>query len=136
MNRAVNDLLNKFEYPNIDTRGGTVIGGGGGAPTVVVAASDATELSIAKADFLCNGSADHVEIQQALDLMQDTGGRLVLTEGNFNVSTDEIVVPAGADVHIMGMNRNDTTVLVYTGTGTVLSLSDDCTVSDLTIAPA
>ena len=44
-------------------------GGGGGAPTVVVAASDATELSKAKADYLCTGVDDHLMVQEAVDLM-------------------------------------------------------------------
>src|SRR5690606_11002317 len=77
-------------------------GGGGGAPTVVVAAADATDLSKAKADFVCSGTADQVIINQAVAIAEGTnyGGRVLLTEGSFYLS-DQINI--GSDVWLQGM---------------------------------
>ena len=58
-------------------------GGGGPGPTVMVAASDASDASKARADYQCDGSDDEVQIQAAYD---DTGGRVLLSEGTFSVS--------------------------------------------------
>jgi hypothetical protein len=57
-----------------------------GIPTVVVAASDASELSKSRADFLCDGTADEVEINAALAVIPSYGGRVLLTEGNFSIT--------------------------------------------------
>lgn len=84
----VSKLINEFRYPDELGGGGAVsIEGGGGAPTVVVAASNATEISKAKADFICSGSTDEDEINEALSLIVLTGGRVLLTEGDFNTTT-------------------------------------------------
>lgn len=58
----------------------------GGMATLVVAASDAHANSIAIADYICDGTADEVQIQAALDALPAAGGRVALTEGEFSIS--------------------------------------------------
>jgi len=55
-------------------------------PYRVVAASDATDESKKKAHYVCDGTNDHVEIQQAINDLPDSGGIVYLTEGTFNIN--------------------------------------------------
>ena len=77
--------------------------GGGGAPTIVVAASDASELSKSKADSVCDGTANEVIIQAALNDLPASGGRVELTEGTFNIDAG-INVPTLTVLAGLGMN--------------------------------
>lgn len=125
----VDRLNNKFEYPDELGGGGVGFGGGaGGAPTVVVAASDSTDLSKSKADFVCPGINDDETIQAAADLLTN-GGRLVLTEGIFSVAPDSIQLLA--DTHLMGLGAFDATVLAVTGDGDIVNVATDCVISDI-----
>lgn len=107
-----------------------VVGGSGGALTVVVAASDATALSQARADFVCDGTDDHVEIKEALDLAGNSG-RVILSEGSFSVSAGEITVSGQA--HLQGVARQGTIIDCADTSGTIITLSGDGEVSDLSI---
>ena len=61
-----------FGYPN------------GRAASIVVAASDASAASKAQADYVCDGTADDVQIQAAIDACEALGfGKVQLTIGNF-----------------------------------------------------
>lgn len=88
---AVRTLADKFDYPDEFGRGGVasipIVGGGGGMVTVVVAASDATDLSKSRADFVCTGTNDDLVVQEAVDLINlnglGLGGEVQLTEGQF-----------------------------------------------------
>lgn len=55
--------------------------------TKIVAANDALATSRAKADYLCDGTADDVQIQAAHDALPAGGGAILLTEGTYNLST-------------------------------------------------
>jgi len=55
----------------------------GRGATLVVAASDASALSKAQADYVCDGTADNVEIQAAIDALPAVGGCVYLTEGTY-----------------------------------------------------
>mgnify|MGYP001562129777 CR=1 FL=1 len=57
-----------------------------GAPTLLVAASDAGVLTRRRADYLCDGVADDVQIQAAIDALPANGGRVLLSEGIFSIS--------------------------------------------------
>lgn len=97
-----------FERADAFFDGGSslLIGGGGGAPTVVVAASDASDLSKSKADFVCTGTNDERAIQTAVDLLATTGGKVVLTEGQFSISnTVSLPTVSGSAVHLQGLGR-------------------------------
>jgi len=60
-------------------------GAGGGKPyaTVVVAASDAKTTS--GADYVCDGTDDHLQINSAISDLPAHGGSVVLTDGTFSV---------------------------------------------------
>lgn len=99
----VDQLANRFDYPDLDTVTGAVqVEGGGGAPTVVVAAVDAPDIEKGKADFVCTGADDQGALQAANDLMASVRGRLLLTSGSFTLS-DTLTVSNGVTVE--GMSR-------------------------------
>lgn len=133
VNEQVARLLSKFEYPDQEGSGlGLPQAAGGNAPSVVVGASDASEFSKARVDIQCYGSDDHVLVQQAFDLMQHTGGRVLFTEGTFNVDCGYMTIPD--DVKLEGMNTSDGTIFSATGgTGPVFEVADDVSVEWLTV---
>ena len=55
---------------------------------LVVAASDSPETSKTRADYICDGVADQIEIQRALNALGTRGGTVSLTEGTFHLSGD------------------------------------------------
>ncbi len=59
------------------------------AATIVVAASDS--LNKAAANYVCDGVADNVEIQAAIDALPAGGGEVVLLEGNYTGGNISIV---------------------------------------------
>ena len=59
--------------------------------TMVVAASDASAASRALADYFCDGVADDVQIQAAIDALPAVGGKVKLTEGNFSSGSLSLV---------------------------------------------
>ncbi|MBU1173053.1 MAG: right-handed parallel beta-helix repeat-containing protein [Proteobacteria bacterium] len=57
----------------------------GRSATFTVAASDALASSIAQADYVCDGTDDHITIQAVVDAVAALGGGdIYLTEGTFN----------------------------------------------------
>ena len=58
----------------------------------VVAASDASDESKTRADYICDGTADDVEIQAAIYSLPTVGGKVYLTEGTFN-TTAKVLLP-------------------------------------------
>lgn len=59
--------------------------------TFVVAASDATDEEKAQSDYICDGTADNVQIQAALDALPAIGGRVLLSEGTFSIAATILV---------------------------------------------
>lgn len=57
---------------------------GSGVATYIVAANDSNNKQ--KADYVCDGTNDEVEIQQAIDALPSTGGLIWLLEGTYNIS--------------------------------------------------
>jgi len=55
-----------------------------GTATITVAASDSTSTAKAQADYVCDGSNDQAEIQNAINALPTGGGTIRLTEGTFN----------------------------------------------------
>ncbi|GAI16405.1 unnamed protein product, partial [marine sediment metagenome] len=73
--------------------------------TLFVAANDALDRSRAQCDFLCDGIADDVQINEALNaLPAGVQGRVVLSEGTFNI-VDPIVIPAN-NITLRGQGRS------------------------------
>jgi len=69
------------------TNDATLVGKTVRTATLVVAASDSSESSKAQADYVANGVADNVEIQAAIDVLPNTGGKIILSEGTFVLAT-------------------------------------------------
>lgn len=57
----------------------------GRGATLVVAASNSDVQSIAQADYWCDGTADNVEIQAALNAVPSSGGAVLLMEGTYYI---------------------------------------------------
>jgi hypothetical protein len=106
-------------------------GGGGGTfgqPQIVVASADAPASVRSSADFVCDGTADQVQINQALALaapLTSRGalaspagaaqrGRVLLTGGRFNCSGAILMHTA---THLMGMGMGGTEVRAVSITG-------------------
>lgn len=60
--------------------------GTGRAATFVVAASNASALMKSQADYVADGVNDNIEIQAAINALPAVGGKIVLSEGTFNVT--------------------------------------------------
>lgn len=58
-----------------------------GQPTFVVAAYNASDASKGRADYVCDGTNDEVQINAAINALPSGGGRVFLTEGDFNLYT-------------------------------------------------
>jgi len=140
----VNRLVNKFEYPD-QLGGGTPVAGGGigGMATITIAASNASEFSKSKADFVCSGTDDHQVIQAAFDLLDSgTGGLFIgggtvwLSEGNFFCDFGVLRlsdVTASSPLQLRGLGRG-TILEMSGGTGSAIEVNaTDCAVADLTI---
>lgn len=131
LQQRVEQMWNRFDYPDIDP--GPVpfeLSGGGGAPTVVVAASDATDLSKSKADYVCLGVDDQSVIQIALDLLP---GQVWLTEGTYVMAAG---VTLQANSSLVGMGMGATVLAFDSPTGPVIAAGSDSRVSDLFILGA
>lgn len=55
--------------------------------TYMIAASDSLAASISRADYICDGTADDVQIQAAHDALPAVGGSIYLAEGTYNIAT-------------------------------------------------
>jgi parallel beta-helix repeat protein len=82
-------------------------------PTIFIAASNAREEEKELADIVCTGIDDQNKINQAFDLLPSTGGRVRLSEGNFNLSNSITISKSnvwlegsGAGTVIQGANSN------------------------------
>ena len=72
-----------------------------GTVTFLIAANDTDERSKEKADYVCDGVADEVEINNAISALPLSGGRIILSEGTFHIA-DTIKVPQGVIIEGMG----------------------------------
>ncbi len=92
--------------------------------TLIVAASDSSAKSKAGADYVCDGIADQVDIQAAIDALPAVGGRVILLEGQFNISA----------TIVLGDGTQDQVTFEGQGNSTLLLLVDnaDCHVIETT----
>ncbi len=95
--------------------------------TYVVAASNAPTVVKAQADFLCDGTADQVQIAAALTL-----GNTQLSEGTFYLSV--AIVPPANRV-LTGAGVHNTLMYLVNGSNTdpIYGASNNFTISDMTI---
>jgi len=114
------EILN--EYLRVaHTEGGGLRSTGG----VLVAASDATEASRGAAAYVCDGVADEEEIQAALDSLPDDGGRVVLSEGTFEIASTIHIDRDG--VTLEGLSIGERGDAVTDGLGTRLAATASLT---------
>ena len=102
--------------------------------TFLVAASDADADTIAMADFICDGTADEAQIVSALNSLPSTGGRVLLSEGKFEINAR--ILEASDNVHIEGSGIESTILHQSndTFTNAIFQFNGDrCSVSNMTI---
>lgn len=93
--------------------------GGASLPnTLVVAASDS---GITSADYVCDGTADEVQINAALTALRaGDGGTVLLTAGTFNIAAPILIegfddVDVEQDLYLRGQGPKNTTLAVASG---------------------
>jgi parallel beta-helix repeat protein len=116
-------------------QGGDLGTGVGRGVTLVVAASNASALSKATADYVCDGVSDQTEIKAALAALPAVGGTVQLSEGTFTI--DGQITTAKSGSHLRGMSQYATTIYAANSAGSNVSLVNlghaYCTLSDLVI---
>jgi hypothetical protein len=141
---AVRRLIAKFDAPPEAGAGGSssttsvtnIVASAPIEPTFLIASSEATSAVRDKADYVCDGEDDQVEIQDALDAIGALGapfGAVRLTGGTFYL-TDGLVVPTGAAL----LGEGNQTWLDYdfsswTEDGHGIELEADARIADLEI---
>lgn len=85
-------------------------GGVGRGATYVVAASDAADHVKQQADYECDGTADDVEIQAAIDAIEalgaGVGGKVILSDGKFNITSKILITNDGLTLAGQGMSAS------------------------------
>ncbi|HOF17725.1 MAG TPA: right-handed parallel beta-helix repeat-containing protein [Phycisphaerae bacterium] len=94
-------------------------------PSLIVAASNAPADLVSRADYVCDGTADDVQLQAAHDALLATGGEILLTPGQFNLSAPVLVSKPGVTIRGVGY-------------GTILKLANaaNCSAIATTVAGA
>jgi hypothetical protein len=77
--------------------------------TAIVAASDAPEKWKVGADYICDGTADDVQIQAAIDTDDDKNTTVTLSPGTFNLAAAVIV---GYGTRLIGQGQASTIIAV------------------------
>lgn len=72
-------------------------------PTTITVACSTSKHNIT-ADYHCNGTNDQTVIQQAIDALPSTGGKIVLLEGTYNIGGT--ITINKSNVTIQGLGRN------------------------------
>ncbi|MBA7657847.1 hypothetical protein ES703_65790 [subsurface metagenome] len=72
------------------------------AATLIVAANDSLNRNMA--NYVCDGVADDIEINAALNALPASGGRVMLSEGTYNI-VDSITIPAN-NITLRGQGRS------------------------------
>jgi hypothetical protein len=112
-------------------------GGSGGTPLVYyVCATDATTGEKAKATAQCDGTADNVEIQAAINAMKGVG-IVLLSSGHFQIAAQLTIygdndVDVEADHYFVGSGPSNTRLVVGSGvaSGMTISRSAKCHLRD------
>ena len=110
---------------NIPAAGGAAI-----VPaTLVVAASDSLDPS--RADYICDGVADEVQINQAYSDLPAAGGKVVLLEGNFSINAP--ITPLSNSV--LKGNGLGNTILTLAASSNMINIihKSNVAIKDLTV---
>lgn len=90
-------------------------------PTFYVAASDAQAGEKAGANYLCDGTADDVEINAAITALPSTGGRIELSSGTFTINAAINTNKAG--ITLVGQGKNTIIKVVNSAAGSFANSS-------------
>lgn len=86
-----------------------------------VASASATTAEKARADWVCDGTADDVQIQAAINAVKAAGGgQVVLSSGTFNLAARLVIegaddVDVEIDIHLRGQGPKSTTLAAGAG---------------------
>jgi len=86
--------------------------------TKVVAANDADATVKLQADYVCDGTADDVQIQAVIDSLSASGGKIILSEGTFDTTSAIALVD---NLVLRGMGKS--TSITYSGADTTGGLT-------------
>lgn len=78
-------------------------------PSLLIASSTANVRTKSRADYICDGTADQVQIQAALDALPSGAGKVMLSEGTFAIAASITISDPG-------------TILEGQGWGTILNV--------------
>ena len=95
---------------------GTLTAKTGGITTFTVAASDAPADVIARADYVCSGSADHVEINAAITAAIAVNGVVELSNGIFDI--DDSITIQGSNIWLKGSGKGTKIISTSLALGT------------------
>lgn len=85
-------------------------GGSGGSAAIVVASSDAPTAVKSTADYVCDGTADQVQINQAIEqAFDDNRPQVILAGGRFYISNRVVMYPH-VEVRGLGLGTSVTSV--------------------------
>jgi hypothetical protein len=104
-----------------DSRAGhnfVVPGAAGGTVSVIVAAADSSDRHKLQADYVCDSTADNIEINEALSQVKAIGGGMVFLSAGSYTLVDTIKIPSD---------------VTLTGEGTATKLVFDISVGDKTM---
>lgn len=91
--------------------------------TVVVASSTSELKSRKGADYICDGTADNVELQAAIDSLPSTGGKVVLLEGTYNLAATVNIAEANAQKGITIQGQGYSTILKVNNSANIYALT-------------
>lgn len=90
-------------------------GSGGGARSVTLSVASSTALNPSEYDYQCDGTADQVQINQAISDLPAGGGRIVLSEGTFTLSATVTMIKS--NVILEGQGASTVILMPDTTTG-------------------
>lgn len=88
---------------SLDAAGGT--GGDGKRYARIVIGTSTNGWTAADCDYLCDGTADNVQILDAINALPAVGGEIVFLDGNYNLSGD-IQLPASTPDYFLQISGN------------------------------
>jgi hypothetical protein len=94
------------------------------APPTTITVSSSTSKHMLTADYYCNGANDQTVIQQAIDALPSTGGKIVLLEGTYNISGQINVNKP--NVTICGMGNSTVLQRKFDGNNVIYVTSANC----------
>lgn len=94
----------------------------GRTATLIVAASNSSAKSKQGADYVCDGTTDNVEINAAITALGSVGGKVLLSEGTFNVASTISV--AASNVTLEGQGHSTILKLISSGNTSVITVGN------------